>query len=170
MTIQKSFKIFFFFFFFFYRQAGSKLCDSFMIVFAQNNSILHWAVHQSNAFSQVSQGSSNPSLNNYGFICDAFFFICLHVHKSPSNKTYFFLLKFSCVHEDRESLCHPLLTWCSNRAWSTILHPNTAYINWGSLWGQICYSSKHLLINKTKNTKTVTRWRNSRSAKSKETR
>ena len=35
-----------FFFFFFFKRAGSKFCDSFMIVFTQNSSILHWAVHQ----------------------------------------------------------------------------------------------------------------------------
>ena len=39
-------KIFFFFFFFFFRRARSKLRDSFTMVFAQNSSILHWAVHQ----------------------------------------------------------------------------------------------------------------------------
>jgi len=28
-----------------------------------------------------------------------------------------------CVHEDRESLFHPLLIWCLNRAWSVVLQP-----------------------------------------------
>ena len=31
----------FFFFYFFFRQASSKLCDTFTMVFAQNSSILH---------------------------------------------------------------------------------------------------------------------------------
>ena len=64
-----------FFFFFFFRRATSKLRDSFMMVFAQNSSILHWAVHSPSLF-EVSWGSSNRSLNNYGFISDAIFEIC----------------------------------------------------------------------------------------------
>jgi len=35
----------FFFFFFFFRRASSNLRDSFTMVFAQNSSIFHWAVH-----------------------------------------------------------------------------------------------------------------------------
>ena len=46
-----------------------------MMVFAQNSSILHWAVHQPIAFHnfEISWGSLNRSLNNYGFISDAIF-------------------------------------------------------------------------------------------------
>ena len=44
---------FFFFFFFFFRWASSNLPDSFTMVFAQNSSIFHWAVHQPIAFFQV---------------------------------------------------------------------------------------------------------------------
>ena len=39
-----------------------------MMDFAQKRSILHWAVHQLMAISQVSLGAPNQSLNNYGFI------------------------------------------------------------------------------------------------------
>jgi len=35
---------------------------------------------------EVSRGTSNQSLKKYGFICDAIFFTCTHVHKSPSNE------------------------------------------------------------------------------------
>jgi len=45
----------------------------------------------------------------------------MHVHKSLSNKTI--IQGYSCVHEDRESLWHPLLTQCLNRAWSMFLQP-----------------------------------------------
>ena len=38
---------------FLFRQASSKLLDFFMMVFAWNCSILHWAVHQPIAFSQL---------------------------------------------------------------------------------------------------------------------
>ena len=31
----------------------------------------------------------------------------------------------SCVLEDKESLYHPLLTWCLNKAWSMILQPKS---------------------------------------------
>jgi len=59
----------------FYRPASSKLRDSFTMVFAQNSSILYWAVHQPSLFHnfEVSRGGLNWSLKNYGFICDAIF-------------------------------------------------------------------------------------------------
>ena len=37
----------------FFRQANSNLCDSLTMVYAPNNSIFHWAVHQPIAFFQV---------------------------------------------------------------------------------------------------------------------
>jgi len=78
----KCFSSFFFFFLFvvFFRWATSKLRDSFMMVFAQNSSILHWPVHQPITFHnfELSWGSSNRSLNNYSFISDAIFKICKH--------------------------------------------------------------------------------------------
>ena len=36
---------------------------------------------------EVSWGTSNRSLKNNGFICNATFFTCTHVHKSLSNET-----------------------------------------------------------------------------------
>ena len=73
-------------FFFLFRLASSMLyARSF---FCANSSILHWAVHQLIAFSlEVSQGGSNWSLKNYGFICNTIFFTCMHAYKSLSNKT-----------------------------------------------------------------------------------
>jgi len=53
--------------------------DSFMMVFAQNSSNLHRAVHQPITFFnfEVSHGGLNQSLKNYGFIRDAIF-TCTH--------------------------------------------------------------------------------------------
>jgi len=66
---------FFFFFFFFFRRASSNLHHSFTMVFTQNSSIFHWAVHQPIAFSrfEVTWGDSNRPLKNYGFLNDAIF-------------------------------------------------------------------------------------------------
>ena len=54
-------------------------------------------------------------------------FSLVHMHKSLSKETNIIQgcwVRKTRVHEDRESLCHPLLTdWCLNRAWSMILHP-----------------------------------------------
>ena len=59
------------------------------IVFAQNSSIFHWAVHLPITFPlEVSQDGSNWSLKNYGFICNTIFFTCMYAYKSLSNKTY----------------------------------------------------------------------------------
>ena len=35
---------------------------------------------------EVSPGSSNSSLKNYGFICNDIFFICTHAHKELNNE------------------------------------------------------------------------------------
>ena len=48
-----------------------------MMVFAQNGSTLHRAVHESITFSQ---GAWNCSLSNCGFICDTIF--CMHAQKA----------------------------------------------------------------------------------------
>ena len=54
-------------------------------------------------------------------------FSLVHMHKSLSNETIIIQgcwVRKTRVHEDRESLCHPLLTdRCLNRAWSMILKP-----------------------------------------------
>jgi len=39
--------------FFFFRRASSNLRDSFTMVFAQNSSVFHWAVHQPIVFFQA---------------------------------------------------------------------------------------------------------------------
>ena len=68
--------------------------------------------------SKVSRHGSNQSLNDYGFISNAIFKTRMHAHKSLSYKSNynFAELEIGCVHEDRESLWHPLLTECLNRA------------------------------------------------------
>jgi len=80
---------FFFFFFFFFRWASSNFMN-----------LSRWFSHKTAAFPteqctspslfsrfEVSQGSLNCSLENYGLPCNAiFFFTCMHVHKSLSNK------------------------------------------------------------------------------------
>ena len=90
----------FFCLFFFFRWASSKLRDTITIVFTQNRNILHWAVHQPIAFDkfEVTWGGSNWSLNNYGFIYNAIFFICMHAHKPLSNEMSLLrLLNYHCV-------------------------------------------------------------------------
>ena len=73
------------FFLSFFRWASSNLRDTFTMIFTQNNSIFRWAVHQLITFFysfEVSRGSSNQSLKNYGFICDAIFssLVCMHTN------------------------------------------------------------------------------------------
>ena len=78
---------------------------------------------------KVSQGTSNQSLKNYnyGFICDAIFFTCTHVHISLGNGTYLLLkvaeleIRLVCMETGRVFVIH----CCQylNRAWSTILQP-----------------------------------------------
>ena len=74
----------FFFFFFFFRQASSNLCDSITMIFTQNSSIFHWAVHQPIALYrfEVSLGGSNCSLKNHSFQCNFFFSssVCMYTN------------------------------------------------------------------------------------------
>ena len=75
-----------------FRQANSKLCDSFTMVFTQNSSIYTEQCTSPSLFHnfEVSQGGSNRSLKNYDFISDTIFKICTHAHKSLSNETIIF--------------------------------------------------------------------------------
>ena len=75
-------KMFFFLLPLFFRRASSNLHDSFTMVFAQNSSIFHWAVHQPIAFSRFedARGDSNRSLKNYGFLYDAIFSSRVRMH------------------------------------------------------------------------------------------
>ena len=71
---------------------------------------------------EVSQGASNQSLNNYGFIGDAIFFTCSHAYEVLSNKMYYY---YSQVME----LCgqgEALLTQCLNRCLVSDSSANTA--------------------------------------------
>jgi len=81
------------FYFFFFRQASSKLCHSFMMVFAQNGSILPWVVHQSIVFLtslKSHEALLSQSLKNYGFICNAIFFTCTHVRNHLATKCSYY--------------------------------------------------------------------------------
>ena len=101
---------------------SSKLRDSFTLVFARNSSILHWALHQPITFAQVSRGSSNRSMKNYGFISDAIFKNCMHAHKSLSNETIISQIRNTVV--CMKSLRHLwLMTQGLKRAWAMILQP-----------------------------------------------
>ena len=70
---------FFFLFFFFFRRASSNLRESFTMVFAQNSSIFHWAVHQTIAFFQVWSHTRRfePLAEELWLLYDAIF---LHVY------------------------------------------------------------------------------------------
>jgi len=110
-------------FFFFFGQASSKLHDSFTIVFTQNSSILHRAVHQLVTYSQL------WSLTRwFELVTEQLWLHLWHhfVHFYTMKCNYLLFMKTGRV-------CHPLLTWWLNGVWSMVLQP---YIYWGSLWGQ----------------------------------
>ena len=72
-------------FFFFPSSKGLvQNCMTFMMVFVQNSSIYTEQCISPSIFHnfEVSQGSSNHSLNSHGFISDANFKTCMHAHKS----------------------------------------------------------------------------------------
>jgi len=71
--------------FFFFRQASSKLCDPFTMVFAQTAAFYTEQFTSPSLFHnfEVSRDGSNQSLKNYRFISDAIF-------KSLSNETIIF--------------------------------------------------------------------------------
>ena len=68
---------------FFFRQASSNLRDSFTMVFAQNSSIFHWAVHQPVAFFHVRSHTRRfePLIEELWLPLRRHFFPCTHVHK-----------------------------------------------------------------------------------------
>ena len=84
--------IFFFFFFFFFRRANSNSRDSFTMVFAQNSSIFHWAVHQPITLSREAIRTTHS--RTMAAFATPFFFTCTHVHKSLSNQIWL-LRKFA---------------------------------------------------------------------------
>ena len=68
------------------------------------------------------KGGSNRSLKNYGLISDAIFKNWRMCTNYLATKQLLSSLNYKiCVHEDRESLWHPLLIQCLKRAWSRIL-------------------------------------------------
>ena len=138
---------FFFLFFFFFRQATS----NFKIV-----TLSQWFIHKTAAFYaeqctspslfhnfEVSQGSLNRSLNNYGFISDAILKICIHVHKSLSNET---IIIQDCWIRNTV-VCTKTGRVFGMHCWlSVVTEPGQWFFSqycihlWGSLWGQACCS------------------------------
>ena len=153
----------------FFRRASSNLRDSFTMVFAQNSSIFHWAVHQPIAFFQVWSHTRRFELLTeelwFPLRCH-FFFTCTHAHKSLSNE-----MKLFHKIAELEILFEESLWFFSQYCI-------------GSLWGETCCSvidgklqlkhasaaKKKVTWTRIKNIKNVTRCRDSRSAKSIETR
>ena len=81
---------------FFFRWASSiaelRLCDDDFHTKQQHFPLSSAPAHQFFYSFEVSRGSSNWSLKNYGFICNAiFFFTCTHAHKALSNEMYLLL-------------------------------------------------------------------------------
>ena len=83
-----SFFVIFFYFFlvFFLRWASWKLCESFMIVLHKTAAFYSEQCTSPSLFHnfEVLSGTCNWNypLKNYGFICNATFFTCTHVHKA----------------------------------------------------------------------------------------
>ena len=95
-----------------------KLCDSFTMVLHKTAAFYTEQCTSPSLFHnfQVSQGSSNQSLKNYGFISNTIFKNCRRCTNHLATKQLLFkiveLEKISGVHEDMERLWHPLLTQC----------------------------------------------------------
>ena len=73
---------------------------------------------------EVSRSASNWTLKNYmAFLMPFSSLVCMHTNHLATKSNCYSRLKYGGVHGDGESPCHPLLTWCLNRAWSMILQP-----------------------------------------------
>ena len=85
---------------------------------------------------------SSSKLKNHGFISNTFSKLVRMRTNHLVTKQLLFKIaeKYGCVHEDRESLWHPLLTQCLNRAWSIILQPILHTSLRKPIWGQTCCS------------------------------
>ena len=100
----------FFFFFFFFRRASSNLRESFTMVFAQNGSIFHWAVHQPIPFFQVWSHTRRFELlaEELWLPYDAIF---LHVYACAQITLNFELLATKCNYYAR--LLNYKYCWCA---------------------------------------------------------
>ena len=100
---------------FFFRQASSNLRDSFTMVFAQNSSIFHWAVHQPVAFFHVRSHTRRfePLIEELWLPLRRHFFPCTHVHK----------LQGRC----ELSTLNKTLDWGRSRSWDSLC----LYQDWG---------------------------------------
>jgi len=132
-------------FFSFFRQAISKLHDSFTMVFTQNGSILHWAVHQPITLSQFWSVESHKVVQTGHWRTMASLamlfskIVCIRTNPQQWNN-YSSLLNYKiCVHEDRESLAS-IVDSVFEESLVNDSSANIAYIYWKSLWRQTCCS------------------------------
>ena len=124
------------FFFLLLRRASSNLCNSFTIVFTQNSLR---AVHQPIAFSQLWSLMRwfNLVTEELWLHCDTILFICTHAHKSLTNKTWLLLkLEIRLCLWRQGSLLSSVVDSVFEQSLVSNSSANTAYIYWGSLWGQ----------------------------------
>jgi len=93
---------FFLSYFFFLRWAISVLHDSFIAVFTQNSSILHWAVHQPISFLQLSSSLMKhcKDVLNYDFDWDTIL-LFVHMHTKQSHATNRYMLQYMTQFHDK---------------------------------------------------------------------
>ena len=96
-----------------------KLCDSFTMVLHKTAAFYTEQCTSPSLFHnfQVSQGSSNQSLKNYGFISNTIFKNCRHMHKSLSNKA---IIIQDC--------------WITKNQWCAWRHGKTGINCWLCVW------------------------------------
>ena len=161
-------------FFFFFRRASSNLRDSFTMVFAQNSSIFHWAVHRLIAFFQVwSHTRRFERLTE-----ELWLPLRRHFSSRVRMRTNHLATKCNYITQD---------CWIGNTVGVRGMFEESLWLFSqyciGSLWGETCCSvidgklqlkhesaAKKMTWTRIKNIKNVTRCRDSRSAKSIETR
>ena len=125
------------FFLSFFRLASSNLRDTFTMIFTQNNSIFRWAVHQLITFFTALKSHEGVRTS--------------HRRTMASFALPFFLHLYACAQITQQLLkIAELEIWL--RAWrqgaDSVFEQslvsdswaNTAYMYWGSLWGQTCCS------------------------------
>ena len=108
-----------------------QICMTFTMVFTQNSSVFHWAVHQPIAFIQVWSLTRwfEPLTKQLWLpLRRHFFFTCTRAHKSLSND-----IMQNCWIRT-QLVCRE----CLKKAWSGQLFFSQYCI--GSLWVEICYS------------------------------
>ena len=126
------------FFFFFFWQASSNLRDSFTVTFAQNSSILHWAMHQPITLSQLWSLTKwfEPVTEQLWL---HFKLVGMHTNHLAAKQLLFKIAELEiqlCAWEQGDSLASIV-----DSVFEQSLHGQwffSQYI-WGSLWGQTCH-------------------------------